>query len=235
VCLGSIVLVVWQFVEKTGHQPDVSDRATLNNILVEVGLPRRRRPAGDSEDSDVFGGPPQEISKTLWEELVAISGLKRLRRDSSSENPSLAQLVSALSFNTDALKAGLVDHGMQQCEATRLCEKFRVLSQGMQRQSELRPIRAPRPRRDLPATMHGHHTLGTAPREPTNTSEPPHPVHTEAKRSPLHAVLAAFSTASCFSASRGTRNPIVTKSGTLIGSKFRHARDTPRAAAIATE
>lgn len=226
-CLGSIVLVVWQFVEKTGHQPDVSDRATLNNILVEVGLPRRRRPAGDSEDSDVFGGPPQEISKTLWEELVAISGLKH--------DPSLAQLVLALSFNMDALKAGLVDHGMQRREATRLCKTIRALSQGMQRQSELRPIRAPRPRRDLPATMHGHHTLGTAPREPTNTSEPPHPVHTEAKLSPLHAVLAAFSTASCFSASRGTRNPIVTKSGTLIGSKFRHARDTPRAAAIATE
>merc|ERR1719150_2573868 len=60
VCLGGIVLVVWQLVEKTGHQPDVSDRATLNDILVEVGLARRHcHPAGDSEDSDVFEVPRQ--------------------------------------------------------------------------------------------------------------------------------------------------------------------------------
>lgn len=183
VCLGGIVLVVWQFVEKTGHQPDASDRATLNDILVEVGLARRRRPAGDSEDSGVFGGPPQETSKTLWKELVAISGLKH--------DPSLAQVVCALSSNIDALNAGLVDHGMQRHEATCLCKKIRALSQGMQRQ--------------------------------------------EAERSPLRAVLAAFSTASCFSASKGTRNPTVTNSGTSIGSNFRHARDTPQAAAIATE
>lgn len=116
-CLGR-----WQFAEQTGHLPKVSDKATLNDILVEVGL-------GDSQDSEEDG------ADLLWEQLVAISGLKY--------DPSLAQLVRVLSANMDALKAGLVKHGMQLREARRLCEKIRVLSQGIRdKEAQQSPLHA---------------------------------------------------------------------------------------------
>lgn len=119
VCLGGIVMASWQFAMKTQRVPEVSERATLKDILVEVGLQ-------DSLKCE------EGVADLLCEQLVVLSGL--------SGKPSLEQVVDTLSIDLAALEEGLVKHGVQRKQAKMLCKKIKELSE-REALAERRPAR----------------------------------------------------------------------------------------------